>query len=846
MAWAATLSPTVSPNTVFRSYVQGHASSSPSAHRIPVLEPSVFVLEKFDAAEWVAVQRKPRREAMQRRQEAWNPRRRQSPASSSDQAVYGKVKFPFPVSRHGHNGPISRSGHRAQGYKKPVQTNSPGHKGLVNQCDGTKRLIHAKPNPNPMSRVLGLAWTRSSGTARVVNSLTALAERTRSGSSMAGRGNMQGGGGGGAGSGAPPQNPGQIAPGGYRQSTFERGSGSGYGNGRGGGQGYSQSNNQNFQSGNTNNFRAAPGFPHPNPRNANSGYDNGQFRGGGNRWLQNDGWNGENNYDHTAFGGDFGDFDQGYFDAGQGHGQNNGGHGGAQRNRRIFWNQAQAVQSVGADLSKASKKKDKADGVLCFRCDDTGHMAIDCTAELCLCCDSAKHKSAECHLHAMPKPAATMYGLCRDELLFFDIPKTLGVKSKRSNGKIGKIRVEGGELTAHQVVKELSFLIPGDHQWEITKTADNVFKVVYPTKADFARVRKINDIKVDDTGCTIFFEEWSTQKFEVEGRVPNVPEDLDMLDADHGSEDKGNASNGSSEQHNDNSHVEPSKDSSTREPMGNNTQNTNAKQLNEDLPLISTQFGSLNRESHLETSRDHHLCKSVPAAPEPTLPKSVPLKCFSTPIKTWGKRVEYDEEDLLSSPPRIEKCGGLEEVPQHRCHDKLQHDQQQIGASGHTDAGKIFPAAATKLLPLFSAEADEGVLSLKKDIVQMQCSSLSSFSSEHTDAVYVHGTPHDEPQWHEAEVRPPSPSGNHGRSSGGSPKSRGAGQGLGTPLQLSMHEVPRDSHRMTGTGVFLGGRYTQTDLIAFGGIPEPKVVGVRSSPRICLQPNSDVTQLERA
>jgi hypothetical protein len=47
----------------------------------------------------------------------------------------------------------------------------------------------------------------------------------------------------------------------------------------------------------------------------------------------------------------------------------------------------------------------------------------------------------------------------------------------------------------------------------------------------------------------------------------------------------------------------------------------------------------------------------------------------------------------------------------------------------------------------------------------------------------------------------------------------------------------------TGTGVFLGGRYSQADVAAFGGVP---IAGIRSSERIRKQPNADSTQLERA
>jgi hypothetical protein len=48
-----------------------------------------------------------------------------------------------------------------------------------------------------------------------------------------------------------------------------------------------------------------------------------------------------------------------------------------------------------------------------------------------------------------------------------------------------------------------------------------------------------------------------------------------------------------------------------------------------------------------------------------------------------------------------------------------------------------------------------------------------------------------------------------------------------------------------GTGVFLGGRYSYDDLVAFGGIPENSVE-VRASDRIRHQHNADATQMERA
>ncbi|KAM0925823.1 hypothetical protein ACQ4PT_003970 [Festuca glaucescens] len=566
-----------------------------------------------------------------------------------------------------------------------------------------------------------------------------------------------------------------------------------------------------------NNFRGAQGFPPPNPRNpgSNSGYDNGQYRSGGNRWQQNDDWNSENNFDQPAFGGNFGDFDQGYFEAGQGYGQNYNGYGGAQRNRRQFHNYAQgnrgrggrisrgrfngrgyggrfpqtdyqgqevvnsgtndptatlptvqsqtiavgvtpihvpsgtttpqneklaavvaaAVQSVGAELSKTSKKKDKSDGILCFRCDDTGHMAIDCTAELCLLCDSAKHKSAECHLHAMPKPTAVMYGLCRDELLFFDIPRSLGVRSKRNSGKVGRIRVTGGSLTVHQIAKELSFLIPGNHQWDITKTDDNVFKVVYPTKADFARTWK----------RLVYV---NANLYQLIGRVPKL------------------------------------------------TMSASPK------------------------------CKSARCAP----------------IKLWGDRVENGEDDLPSPLPRFEMHEALDGVVHQDYQEEPEVDHQQLNDINLSR--QVYEKV--EICPLVSVAADYEVLDVPSDRVQLHFSSPSSLSGDSRKAAHAHGLPHEVPLQQEANVRASSPIMIDGATQGGSPKTPEAGDGLSTLLLSSMQRTPRGNNGKMGTGVFLGGRYSQADLIAFGGIPEPVAAGVRSSTRIHEQPNSDATQLARA
>jgi hypothetical protein len=55
-----------------------------------------------------------------------------------------------------------------------------------------------------------------------------------------------------------------------------------------------------------------------------------------------------------------------------------------------------------------------------------------------------------------------------------------------------------------------------------------------------------------------------------------------------------------------------------------------------------------------------------------------------------------------------------------------------------------------------------------------------------------------------------------------------------------------NSNGLTGTGAFLGGRYSMKDVIAYGGISEESQLGIRSSSRIRAQPNADATQMDRA
>ncbi|KAM0911268.1 hypothetical protein ACQ4PT_013600 [Festuca glaucescens] len=472
---------------------------------------------------------------------------------------------------------------------------------------------------------------------------------------------------------------------------------------------------------------------------------------------------------------------------------------------------AAAVESVGTDISKAKKKKDKASDVLCFKCDTTGHFGADCTAILCLLCDSAKHASADCHLHAMPKPVMTMYGLCNDALLFFDIPKSAGVRSKRSSGKEGWIRVTSGELSVHQVIKELNFLVPGNHQWDITPIDNSAFKVVYPTKADYARLRKINDIKVDDTECTIFFEEWATQEVnvwhfrEVWVRVRGCPKPLrdDYLGLFAVGALIGKTREVDMAFTREHEIVRMRVLVTNPDAIPDRTEHSYDGQVTCDVPLPasfckSPVLGLRTKQTNISK------CNSA---------SHLSAVMLST---SWADRVEAGEEDL---PPPLPMLADSD------------HPRQD---------------SATDLLPLFFAVADDEVHDEQIAAAEVQGAAPLLLSDGSGLLDHVHGQSRDESPRQEAKARSSPMSETEEVTYAGSPKTRGAGEGSSSLMKLPRLNSPCEKGSKLGTGVFLGCRYSKVELIAFGGIPETQVTGVRSSPRISDQPNSDATQLARA
>jgi hypothetical protein len=164
--------------------------------------------------------------------------------------------------------------------------------------------------------------------------------------------------------------------------------------------------------------------------------------------------------------------------------------------------QAYVAKATGV-VPKGKKEK-------CFRCNlHADHVGTECTAVLCVYCDSALHKDDDCHLLSLPKPTAVTYGLCNEELMWFEIPKSKDLRLKNTSGKVCRVRVTGSPMTIQEVVTEIESVIPGNNQLEIEAAGEGIFKLVLPSKADMARLRKIKDLELENS--VIFFEEWSSK-----------------------------------------------------------------------------------------------------------------------------------------------------------------------------------------------------------------------------------------------------------------------------------------------------------------------------------------------
>ncbi|XBI83406.1 hypothetical protein VPH35_091920 [Triticum aestivum] len=167
-------------------------------------------------------------------------------------------------------------------------------------------------------------------------------------------------------------------------------------------------------------------------------------------------------------------------------------------------------EKAGGDkLSKWAAKKKK---LVCFRCGETGHFMVDCSAELCEICRKPKHVGAECPLLLGPKTTLNIYGLCCSELMFFESPSVASMTPVVETSFPGVVKVVTGPLTEAQIIQQLRELAPGNFNWSLLKLSDNSYKVDFPSKEDQKRILKFGMSRVTGTSFVLQFDEWKKKE----------------------------------------------------------------------------------------------------------------------------------------------------------------------------------------------------------------------------------------------------------------------------------------------------------------------------------------------
>jgi hypothetical protein len=116
--------------------------------------------------------------------------------------------------------------------------------------------------------------------------------------------------------------------------------------------------------------------------------------------------------------------------------------------------------------------------------------------------------------------------------MLFELPKTKNICIKNDSGKLGRICVSSGSMSIPQIVNELEWPVSGDYQWDVSNSIDGTFKIVFLTKAELDRLRRIKFIDVEDTTRKMHFKDLSKKVldkwglFDIWVRAHGCPDNL--------------------------------------------------------------------------------------------------------------------------------------------------------------------------------------------------------------------------------------------------------------------------------------------------------------------------------
>ncbi|KAM0921911.1 hypothetical protein ACQ4PT_006547 [Festuca glaucescens] len=445
------------------------------------------------------------------------------------------------------------------------------------------------------------------------------------------------------------------------------------------------------------------------------------------------------------------------------------------------------TSSIDSLSTRAQKKIDK---MVCLRCGENGHLAESCVVVLCIYCEKISHLSINFPLLSMPKPVAITYGVSWNELMFHEVPASSDVTFRHDSGKVGKISVTDGVLSPQEIAKELEWIIPGNHQWDLWPTDDGAFKVIFPTKADLARMTKIINVPVSGTSMFLHFEEWSAA-------------DLDQfyLTKGYGLLFKVKGEKGKEKTDEIMQEANPKDDS-----KGSDGQDNESSKKDEPPPMGGPAKSSMNNsnppKSDFPTKQTHDL---------------------SLPVLRVGKTGSFTAETGCISPVTATTVDNFVAQPPCQIVTTLNLDAQEVehGLQNIKMVHELEQESLTVSPPMVQARkaapcVPQRVLEVP---IQSQTTTPQGCIEGMNDKVFEATYPSHIMKGYPIGAISNKPS-----------------------LDPFIREA---THSGIGTGVFLGGRFSMEDVMAYGGIASP-AIDVRSSERIHQQYNADATQLDRA
>ncbi|KAM0839720.1 hypothetical protein ACQ4PT_060123 [Festuca glaucescens] len=613
---------------------------------------------------------------------------------------------------------------------------------------------------------------------------------------------------------------------------------------------------------------------------------------------------------------------------------------------------SQNIETSSSDslLTRAQKKIDK---MVCLRCGENGHLAESCLDVLCIYCEKISHPSSSCALLSMPKPVAITYGVSRNELMFHEVPASSDVTFRHDSGKVGKISVTDGVLSSQEIAKELEWIIPGNHQWDLWPTEDGAFKVIFPTKADLARMTKIINVPVSGTSMFLHFEEWSaadldpfclTKALEIDMVYTRAHSDVRMLvevtrvenipttTVDHTYDGKGygllfkvEGEKGKEKSDETMQEANPEDDS-----KGSAIQDNESFKKDEHPPMGGPAKSSMNDsnppKSDFPAKQTHDLSLPVlrvgmidclQSTPSVFRSKSESWVIDLVPRRLWGDCDSVDDGSLPSPLPKLSSHFDAEvETPfvdsaVHITAGNPTVLSAVIGSFAAATGNSVSFDATPENLAVVSAEAGKAVCFATAAGKTGSCSAETDCKSpantlivdaqevEHglQNIKLAHGLEQEFLKVHsptvqttktatcgsqrvlevpsQSQITTPqgcikgvnnsafehtyspnnlkgSPKGGISNNTNSEPlnqdityDSTSVTSMLNEPLSTNHVSHPEVKYSGNGTGVFLGGRFSMEDVMAYGGIASP-ATEVRSSERIRQQYNADATQLDRA